>query len=415
MRNILYFLASLLSAIIAAYLLHSWLAKYNDPGYVLIGFGHWSLESSLTVFTVGVVIGFFVLYNFFRLLGVLLRLPGKITKRRSSIKFNRSQEALISGLFDAADGNWESAEKVLIKHAANSGTPLLHYLTAARAAQSRGALDKRDEYLKKAAEQSSDNNLTVGLTQAELHMSEQQFEQALETLSKLQSINPGHARVLKMMHQAYQHIDDWEGLSRMLPSLQQHKILLETEVKLLQTKTYGNLLKKAAAQHDLQAIQACWAETPDNVKTLPGIANIYFAAMIANGSGTTIENDVIKQLGKHWDSTCLELYSNIESENTERQLQTAEKWLAVYPQDPVLLKVLGKLTHKLGQIEKAEHYLSKSLNIENSVGVCQLLGEVLFEKGDKDKACDYFKRGLKMASSEVLSQVDTKIESVISA
>lgn len=410
MRNLFYFLASLLSAVAIAFALHSWLAKHNDPGYVLIGFGHWSAETSLTVFTVALVLVFFVLYNFFRLLGLLLRLPGQLSKRRRNIKFNRSQEALVEGLFDAADGNWESAEKILIKHAANSGAPLLHYLTAARAAQSRGALDKRDEYLQKAAEQTSDNNLTVGLTQAELHMSEQQFEQALETLGKLQSINPSHARVLKMMHQAYQHIGDWEGLSKLLPSLQQNKVLMETEVKLLQTKAYSSLLKKAAAQNDKASIEACWSEIPDHIKTLPGIANIYCAAMIAAGAGHSIEETIIKQLGKHWDATLLELYSNIETDNITRQLQTAEQWLAVYPSDSTLLKVLGKLAQKVGQMEKAEQYLLKSLNIEATVGVYQLLGEVMFTKGDKEKACDYFKRGLQLASSEVITRLEDQPE-----
>lgn len=408
MRNLLYFLASLLSAVGVAYALHSWLAGHNDPGYVLIGFGHWSLETSLTVFTVGLVLGFFALYSFFRLLGVLMRLPGKMSKRRRNIKFNRSQDALINGLFDVAEGNWESAEKVLIKHAANSGAPLLHYLTAARAAQSRGALDKRDEYLKKATELSSDNNLTVGLTQAELLMSQQQFEQALETLVKLQSINPSNVRVLTMMHQAYRKIEDWEGLSRLLPSLQQNKVLMETEAKLLQTKAYSSLLKKAAEQNDVTAVQACWNEIPEAGKALPGIANIYFAAMIEMGAGKTVENDIIKQLGKHWDATSLELYASIESDNNERHLQTAEQWLAVYPNDPILLKVLGKLARNIGQMEKSEQYLLKSLNIGSSVGVCQLLGEVLLEKGDMEKACEYFKRGLKLVSNEVFSQVGTQ-------
>lgn len=407
MKNFMYFLGSLLCAVLVAFLLHSWLVQQNDPGYVLIGFGHWSLETSLTVFTVAQVIGFFLLYSFFRLLGVLIRMPTQFAKRRRSIKFNRSQEALIAGLFDAADGNWERAEKILIKHAAHSGAPLLHYLTAARAAQSRGALDKRDEYLQKASEQSPDTNLTVGLTQAELHLSEQQFEQALETLGKLHSINPGHARVLKMMHQAYQHLGDWEGLSKLLPSLQQHKVLMETEVKLLETETFSRLLKQSITQNDQQATQACWEGIPAHIKSLPGIANIYFAAMIAVGAGASVEAAMLKQLGRHWDDTLLVLVSNIEAEDVAKQLQSIEQWLAVYPGNAVLLRVLGKLALKAAQMEKAEQYLLKSLNIEASVATYQLLGEVLFAKGDKDKACDYFKRGMELASDEVISRVET--------
>ncbi|MGZ0077075.1 heme biosynthesis HemY N-terminal domain-containing protein [Methylomonas sp. YC3] len=407
MKNLMYFLGSLLCAVLVAFLLHSWLVKQNDPGYVLIGFGHWSLETSLTVFAVAQVIGFFVLYNFFRLMGVLIRMPNQFAKRRRNIRFNRSQEALVAGLFDAADGNWERAEKVLIKHAAHSGAPLLHYLTAARAAQSRGALDKRDEYLQKASEQSSDTNMTVGLTQAELHLSEKQFEQALETLGKLHSINPGHARVLKMMHQAYQHLGDWEGLSKILPSLQQHKVLMETEVKLLETETFSRLLKQTIAQGDRQAIQTCWEGIPDHIKTLPGIANIYFAAMIAAGAGSSVESAMLKQLGRHWDDTLLVLVSNIEAEDKAKQLQSIEQWLAVYPSNAVLLRVLGKLALKAEQMEKAEQYLLKSLNTEASVATYQLLGELLFSKGDKDQACDYFKRGMELASAELISGVES--------
>ena len=203
-----------------------------------------------------------------------------------------------------------------------------------------------------------------------------------------------------MMHQAYQHLGDWEGLSRLLPSLQQNKVLMETEVKLLQTQAYSSLLKKAAEQ-------SCWNDIPDHIKALPGIANIYFAAMISVGAGARIEEAVIAQLGKHWDPTSLELYSNIETDHIAKQLQAAEQWLAVYPNDSALLKVLGKLAYKVGQMEKAEQYLLKSLNIDSSVGACQLLAEVMYNKGDKDKACDYFKRGLELASSEVITQVET--------
>lgn len=407
MKNLVFFLASLLVAALAAYSLHGWLAQNNDPGYVMIGLGHVALETSLTFFSVVCVIGFFLLYQFFRLLGVLARMPGQMGKRRRNIKFNRSQQALIAGLFDAADGNWERAEKILIKHADNSGAPLLHYLTAARAAQSRGAFDKRDEYLKLAAAQSPDSQMTIGLTQAELHLSEQQFDQALEALINLHSINPGHARVLRMMHQAYQHLGDWEGLSKLLPSLQQHKILMEAEIRLLETETFSRLLKLAAEKNDRQALEDCWATIPEHMKVAPGIANIYFAAMIACGAGKAIENAIIRQLSKHWDGTLLMLFANLDVEDTARQLQTSEQWLAVYPNDPILLRVLGKLSLKLGQMEKAEQYLLKSLHVDASVGAYQLLGEVMFAKGDKDKAYDYLQKGLLLACSEVVNRIET--------
>ena len=400
MKKLPYFLGSVFAVLVFAFLVHNWLSSQNQPGYVIFGADDWSVETSLTIFSSLQILGFAFLYYIFRGLGILLRMPSQIVKRRQNIKFNRSQEALIAGLFDAADGNWERAENILIKHAPSSGAPLLHYLTAARAAQSRGALDKRDEYLKRATDESSDTNMVVGLTQAELHLSEQQFEQALETLKKLHSIDPGHARVLKMLHQTYQHLNDWDGLSKLLPSLQKNKIIMEAEVKILETQTFTRLLKQAAQLNDVTALQTCWSDRPENIKVLPGIANIYFAAMISAGEGLSVEAEINKQLSKHWDDTTLLLYAAIEFSDSARQLQETEKWLAVFPSDAVLQRVLGKLALKAQQIEKAEQYLLKSLHIDASVEAYQFLGEVSILKGEPNQACEYFKQALAFTSTE---------------
>jgi HemY protein len=406
MKNIIYFLGSLCIAIATAFLIHSWFGKYNDPGYVLMGFGHWSLETSLVVFAVAQVIIFFILYLSFRLLGVLLRLPAKLKNKGKNIKFNRSQEALISGLVDSAEGNWEKAEKVLIKHASNSGAPLLHYLTAARAAQSRGAIEKRDEYLRKATEQTGGADIAVGLTQAELHLSSNQFDQALEALTKLQSIDSGHASVLKLLHQTYQRVGDWESIRKLIPSLHKNKILMEAEVKLLESETFSRLLKQAAEKGDAEKIQQLWSNIPEHVQSVQGVAIIYFAAMIEAKAGAKIEQDLVNSIMKKWDETLLVLYANIRTEDFQKQLQTAEQWLSVHSGSAVLLRVLGKISSKCKQMEKAEQYLTKSIGIEPTVAAYQLLGDVLIEKGDAEKASENYRKGLELASSEVVQGVE---------
>jgi len=406
MKNIIYFLGSLCIAIAAAFIIQSWLSEYNDPGYVLIGFGYWSLETSVVVFAVAQIISFFVLYVFFRLIGVLLRLPAKLKNKGKSVKFNRSQEALISGLVDSAEGNWEKAEKILIKHASNSGAPLLHYLTAARAAQSRGAIEKRDEYLRIATEKSGETDIAVGLTQAELHLSSNQFDQALETLTKLQSIDSGHASVLKLLHQTYQRIGDWEGLRKLIPSLHQNKVLMEAEVKLLESETFSSLLKQAAKKGDASEIQELWQSIPEHIQSLQGISTIYFAAMIESNAGAKVESDIVNSIIKNWDNTLLVLFANVQTEDFNKQLQTAEQWLAIHSGSAVLLRILGKISIKCQQMEKAEQYLSKSIGIEPTVAAYQMLGDVLTSKGDIDKASDSYRKGLELASSEVVNQVD---------
>lgn len=406
MKNILYFLGSLLFAVATAFFVYQWLGGFDSPGYVLIGIGNWSLETSLIAFSVSLIMGFFVFYIFFRFLGWLLRVPGQIKNRGKSIKFNRSQEALIAGLVDSAEGNWEKAEKVLIKHASHSGAPLIHYLTAARAAQSRGAYDKRDEYLRKAADQAPGSDVAIGLTQAELHLSEKQFEQALETLTRLQSIDPTHASVLKLLHQAYQQAGDWEGVRRLIPSLNNNKVLMEAEIKLLETEAFSKLLKQAAERGNADEIESLWSEVPDYIRNMKGVSAIYFAAMIDAGAGAKIEGGLSRALSTTWDQTLVVLYGNVQSIDVARQLETAEQWLPMHPRDAVFLTVLGKLSMKCGDYPKAGTYLTKSLSIEPTVPAYQIFGDLLSAQGDKDRATECYKQGLELASSEIVSRID---------
>ncbi len=406
MKKLFYFLGSLLVVIAAVFFANNWLQQFDNPGYVLIGIGHWSLETSLVVFAVSLIIGFLIFYVFFRLLGWLFRLPGQLKSRGTNIKFNRSQEALIAGLVDSAEGNWEKAEKVLIKHASHSGAPLIHYLTAARAAQSRGAFDKRDEYLKKAADQAPDASVAIGLTQAELHLSGNQFEEALQTLTRLHSIDPTHATVLKLLHQTYQNAGDWQGIRKLIPSLHTNKILMEAEVKLLETEAFSQLLKQSAEKGNVEEIQSLWSEIPNYIKTMQGISAIYFAAMIDAGAGAEIEAELANTLSINCDETLLVLFGSIQSSNVSKQLESAERWYYVHQENAVLLAVLGKLAIKCGDTLKAESYLAKSIAAEPTVQAYQLLGDLLFAQGDKDNASTCYKQGLELASSEVVSRID---------
>lgn len=410
MKKLLLFLIVFAVVGLGIYLLNNVLNKYDHPGYVIIGFAHWSMETTLVVFLTGLLLLFCFLYFFFRFLGWLVRFPGRLQQKRRNIKFNRSQEALISGLVDSAEGNWQKAEKVLIKHASNSGAPLIHYLTAARAAQSRGAFSKRDEYLKIAREQSPDSEVVVGLTQAELHLSENQFEQALESLTRVHSIDPSHASVLRLMHQTYKQLGDWEAIRKLIPSLNQNKVMMEAEVKLLEAETYSQLLKQSAKGKNAVETRALWEDIPEHIQAMHGIRAIYFAAMIEAGAGAQIEDDLMHAIIEKWDQTMLVLYGNVQSDDIPAQLKTAESWLVQHPGDVVLLRVLGKLSINCSDLERAEKYLAKSISIEPTVAAYQILGELLFEKGEKDKATECFKRGLELASEEVVSNAEAIAE-----
>ena len=409
MKNGLFFFASLLMTLATVFLVRHWLGEFENPGYVLIGIGNWSMETSLIVFLTSLIVGFFILYMFFRWLGWMLRLPWQLKNRSRNIKFNRSQDALIAGLVGSAEGKFEQAEKVLVKHASNSGAPLIHYLTAAKAAQSRGAFDKRDEYLKKAASHAPGSDVAIGLTQAELHFSANQFEQALETLTRLHSIDATHASVLKLLHQTYQSLGDWQGLRKLLPVLNKNKVLMETEIKKLEIDAFGGLLKQSIKQGNNDEMRLLWTEIPPHIKKNPDVAAIYFAAMIQAGLSPEIENELVETLTINWDETLLLLFGSLQPSDVLKQMEIAESLLPHHNNDVVLLTILGKLSIKCREFEKAEDYLSKGLAIDPTVQAYRLLGDLYTTQGEEHKGNLAYKQGLELASSGVVSQIDTVV------
>ncbi|HEY5141667.1 MAG TPA: heme biosynthesis protein HemY, partial [Methylococcales bacterium] len=207
--------------------------------------------------------------------------------------------------------------------------------------------------------------------------------------------------------QTYQHVGDWQGIRKLIPSLHNNKILMEAEVKLLETQAYSQLLKESAEKGNTEEIQSLWSEIPNYIKSMPGISATYFAAMIDAGAGEDIEQELADILSVNWDETLVVLFGSIQSNNVSKQLETAEKWSHVHQENAVLLAVMGKLAVKCGDTLKAESYLAKSIAAEPTVQAYQLLGDLLFAQDDKDNAIKCYKNGLELASSEVVSRIDT--------
>jgi HemY protein len=383
-------------------------------GYMIVGIGQWSLETSLYLAAIVLLLGFAVFYVAARLLGLVVRLPKILQRRSLEERSRRSQEALIAGLIETAEGNWERAEKQLIRHAADSGAPLINYLTAARAAHSRGARQQSDEYLKLAEESMPEAELAIGLTKAELQLSSQQFEEALQNLTYLNEIAPRHATVMRLLHQAYAKAEDWEGLTRLIPQLHANKVLMEAEIKLLETETYSGWLKRKAETRNADILRDAWKQMPENVRKLPGVQQLYFAAMIDSGAGAEIEplarEALRRALRKEWSESLAVLYGCIQTPDAKQQLGVLESCLSSRPKDPVLLRVLGKLYLRIGRMDKAKAYLESSLKLEPSVEAYHLMGDLLLKQDDPVNACQYFRNGLMFASNEVVSMIEQNRE-----
>jgi HemY protein len=392
----------LVAAIVAVFLPRLELLR---GGYVLIGLGKWEIELTVLTLALIVIVGFVLFYAALRLIGLVWSLPAQQSQKKTQAAFRQ----LVEGLRQAAEGNWERAEKILIQSVGLSDQALIHYLTAARLAQRRGAPAERDVYLKQAYQTAPDAEIAVKLTEAELKLESGEFDQALEALRQLEKLSPGNARILRLLHELYAKLGDFKALSLLLPRLREHKVLLEAEVRLLELETYSALLKEAAASKNLDALLARWQELPEHARQLPELEAVYFAAMIECGAGTAISEQLCQSLERHWQAPLVILYGSLELD-PQAQLSRAQSWLAKHEDDPVLFAVLGKLAWRAGNLALAENYLRQSLKLQPSVEAYRLLGDLFQQQENYPSACDCYRRGLLLASKAMVEEIEVHPE-----
>lgn len=394
MKSLLGFFLILLTAVAVG------LLAYQDPGYVLIGRGTTTIEMSLALFVTLLIIGFAALYFLIRLVLRTWHMPEHIRYWRNRRRIRKARRSLRRGLIELAEGHWKEAERALIRYVKYSETPLLNYLSAARAAQKQNAHERRDHYLAMALQSMPDADVAVELTQAELQLAHGQLEQALASLEHLRTIAPHHTHVLALLSQLYEKLQSWGDLKELLPELRKYKVLDDKPLHDLELRTWHGLLQLAARRQNPQQLQQFWQELPKPMRREPSLITDYARALLELDQHDAAEALLREALRRQWQPEWVELYGKVKSSQADRQLATAEGWLKGHENNPLLLLTLGRISKHNKLWGKARAYLEASLGHGPRPDTYQELGELLEQLGEKDKAAECFRKGLALANQE---------------
>ncbi|MCG7908831.1 MAG: heme biosynthesis protein HemY [Candidatus Thiodiazotropha taylori] len=383
-------------ALFGAVVLSLWVKQ--DNGYVLIGYGQWTVEGSLALFVLAAVALFVVLYMIIRSAIHVWSMPLRIAGWRQRRRVLKAQQALTRGLVELAEGRWKVAERHLTRFATQSETPLLNYLAAARAAQLQGEHERRDDYLHLAHESMPSADVAVGLTQAELQLAHQQYEQALATLMHVRSLSPKHSYVMTLLKKLYENLGEWQKLEEMLPELKRRRVINEQEFQSLERRVYGERLKQESSQ--LSTLVSYWQIIPKAVRQQQSMLLDYSRYMMALDAGSRVEPLIVNSIQREWSGELVDLYGQIELADPSQQLATAEGWLKQHPEDPILLLTLARLSLQNKLWGKGRSYLEASIGIAPTAESYQQLGVLLERLGETDKAMQCFRSGLGLAHQE---------------
>ena len=371
----------------------------EDPGFLLVKYRDYSIETSLAVGIIVVAIIALLVYFLLRIMVGIFRLPLSVKRQSQSRRFTKSRKLLSQGLIDLAEGRFALAEKNLIKLVDYSENPLLHYLAAARSAQQQGKYDLRDSYLKVAIEVSPEAEIAIGVTKVELQLSHHQNEQALVTLIHLRSLAPRHDHLTRLMAKVYFQLEDWRALTELLPDIHKKKLFKEDELKVMERVAYKGYLDINANTDNSSLLDLAWEKVPRLLRAEADIL-IHCVSLYhkANWHLADSEELISTSLDRQWHDGLIDIYGELNPIDGANQLQQAEKWLTNYGENEHLLLALGRICIRAKLWGKAQGYLEASLGIKATPDAYFVLAELFREQLKKqDKAADYYRQGLELS------------------
>ena len=363
----------------------------GNKGYVLIALGNYTIESSVTSAVILAVLFYGALLIVEWLLGRVFGLRRKTLGWYGSRRRRKANQQTVAATLAMAEGHYSQAEKLMIKGASNSDTPLLNYLSAAKAAQARGDDARRDQYLQKAQEENPKAELALTLTQTQLQIEQGQYDTALAMLESVYALNPRHPMVLDQLRQVHLARQDWSALYDLIPALHKvGKLTPKQEEDLLQQAWSGRLQQAAGS---LETLKAVWQDLPRKLRLEPELLACY--------------GDLLRQLGADGEAATLWLEAlrkqpmpQLLARLPKLKLDSYQPLLALLQKQqgqPEVDTALAQLYLLAGQLDDAQKLLEQEVERAPSAAAYHALGQLMDKRRLTNKANEYYRQALELA------------------
>jgi len=371
----------------------------TDPGYVLVSYGNYTLESSLWVGLLLLLLLVLSIWLLLRLVYRLVRGQRFLTSWMGNRRARNAQRLSTQGMISYTEGNWATARRQLLRGARNNEAPLANYLLAAQSSAHLQDNDKVHEYLRAAGDAEPGAAVAVEVALAEMKLEAGEHQQALAALDHATRNIGKHPHVLTLLSRAYQGLEDWDKLAELLPQLQKHKLPSTAEFQKLERQVHRNRLERG--NPGPEQLHALWQSLPRYLQRDPDLVDIYVGRLIAAGDHESADKMIQRTLKQTWSDSLVRQYGYVRCENATRQLARAESWLAAHPDDAELLLCLGRLAARDKLWGKAREYFESSYRLHPGAEVCAELGRLLTALGEPNVAAAYYREGLLQREGEL--------------
>lgn len=360
----------------------------RDPGYVLVVFSGWSVETSLWIAGLLFLISFAGFYLLLRLFANR-RLDLQFRHWRAEQKSRQSIKRLREGLSSLARGQFRKAHRHFLRSASHAELPYLNHLLAALSAHAEGREQECDRCLTLAEQVPGSDAVLTGLMQSMVQVQRQDFEQALATLKRIkgEEKNPFY---LELQRKVFETLRDWEQLERVLKGQEKNGLLSD--------RTLSS--EKALAAERIKSVSAdqlvtFWRALPNKLKHQEELVMAYVNRLEQLNKIDDAEHALHQSLDQKFTPSLVERYGTL-SADPHKQLVTAERWLKQRPNDAALLLTLGRLSLANKLWGKAQEFLELSISIKPDPQAHALLARYYAAKKDAVKSQYHFQQGLQL-------------------
>jgi len=376
-----------------------WLAQIlrQDPGYLLLVWGGYSVEMTFWTGVFLLVLGFIGASLLLALVRGLRHSPRALRRWRHGRDVERSQSAGTRGAIAFAEGRWDRARKLFAQAAQRADNSVIYQLSAARASFAAGDRIAAEQWLDEVAAVGGSAATAAMLTRAELQLAAGQPEQCLATLLPVPDAAV-HPAGIKLLLECYRRLGDWEQVKALLPGARRAHCVPAEELHSLELEAYRQLLLAAPGKDvPLPTVEAVWRSMG---RTLHGDADLclaYVAALEKAGAPDRAEAAIRAALKHNWDERLVLYYGKLVTKMPDQQLAQARKWLDGRESDGALLLTLGRLSLANQLWGGAREYFERSLAVRPDPEAYAELGRLLLHLGKRDASLDNFSRGLTRA------------------
>ncbi|MGB2325413.1 MAG: heme biosynthesis HemY N-terminal domain-containing protein, partial [Pseudomonadales bacterium] len=340
-----------------------------DAGYILLAWRQTTVEMSLWVGLVLMLIAFAGLYTLLRLV-FSVRAPWQFLLRWSAEgKLRRMQRQTRHGLLALANGQYERAEEKLGGLVAHTTQPLVVIPALAEAEARLGKFAQAQARLQRLLTSMPEAFALVGLAQARIYIQQGDAEAALTPLQQITAKDKRHAQANELLLELLQGLQRWTDVIALLKVIGAAKQMSKDMLAQQQQKAYQLAFAQIKAdQQGFEQLLQLWHKAPSSVQESSHCRLALVQAMgQAEGNPTTRTAEFIESsLKQQWDDDLVLAYAHLPMANVEAALKYAESWQQQAKNSAALQLTLGRLCRRLELWGKARDYLTASINIQAS-------------------------------------------------